>query len=104
MSGLDNVLTVVILIAFSVTKYIEKRYDNIHGINMQLNERYEDINKMAYAVLEELEKQGKKCELLELKEGRLTIIKVDEKRYKMMYKNDTTDGHEVQTIQLKLCK
>lgn len=104
MSGLDTILTAVISTAFLLTKYIEKKYDNIHGINLQLNESYNDINKMAYAVLGELEKQGKKCEILELKEGHLTIIKVDEKRYKMMYKNDTTNGYEVQTIQLKLCK
>ena len=59
---------------------------------------------MAYAALEELRNQGKKCEITEMKDGYLTIFTVDEKKYKMMYKMDTTGKCPFLLIQLKPCK
>jgi len=43
-------------------------------------------------------------EITEIKEGDLTVFTVDEKKYKMMYKIDTTGKYLFLLIQLKPCK
>ena len=97
------IICVIVLIIFS-EDFIRKNYDNRKGINLKLNKTYGKVDEMAFAVLKELKNQGKKCEITEMKEGCLTIFTVDEKKYKMMYKVDTTGKSPFLLIQLKPCK
>lgn len=97
------IIGTIYLVCF-LEDFIRKNYDNRKGLNIKINKNYEKVDEMAYAALEELKKQGKKCEITEMKEGYLTIFTIDEKKYKMMYKMDTTGMYSFLLIQLIPCK
>jgi len=104
LSLLDLLIIGIIFLACFLDDFIRKNYDNRKGFNIKLSQYYEKVDEMAYAALEELKKQGKNCEITEMKEGCFTIFTVDGKRYKMMYKRETTGMYPFLLIQLKPCK
>ncbi|GCD12136.1 hypothetical protein [Clostridium tagluense] len=56
-------IIVTILLVLFLEDFIRKNYDNRKGFNIKIDKNYEKIDEMAYAALEELKKQGKKCEI-----------------------------------------
>lgn len=78
-------------------------YDYFHGITLQLDEMYTNINEMADAVLEELKKQGRKCEIIETGNGYPKFL-IDGKKYKLIDKMACVGGAPLQSAQLKLIK
>jgi hypothetical protein len=98
------IFIIIVTMLLLIEEFLTKRYDKLNVIEIQLDYMYENEDEMAYAVLDKLKKQGNRCKITELKEGHLTIFTVEEKKYKMMYKLDTTCYYPIQTIQLKICK
>lgn len=78
-------------------------YDYIHGITLQLDEMYTNINEMADAVLEELKKRGKNCEIIEKGNGYPKFL-IDGKKYQLIDKMACVGGAPLQSAQLKLIK
>lgn len=94
------ILTVIFLMVAGYVFLVTTGYDNLKGINLQLDEMYSDTNEMACAVFAELKKQGRECEVVEMGKGYPQFL-VDGKKYLMTYKMASISGLPVQTIQLK---
>lgn len=77
--------------------------DNFKGINIQLNDVYKDNDEMTLAVVEELKKQGKKCEITKLSKSFSEVI-VDDKKYYVSARTTNIGHAPVQTVILKPVK
>lgn len=99
-----SILALVAMLAIVwYTFLVTTGYDNFKGITLQLDDMYSNTNEMACAVSDELIKQGKECEIVEMGESYPKFL-VDGKKYVMTYKMASIKGLPVQTIQLKICK
>lgn len=65
-------------------------------LSFQLDKICMNINDMAFAALEELHKQGKKAEIINMTSN-LPVFTIEDKKYKMSYSSGSF-GETVQTI------
>lgn len=94
---------ILILIAGWYTIQVVTGTDNLEGINLQLNDWYKENDKATLAVIEELKKQGKECEIVKSSKSFSEVI-VEGKKYYVSIRV-TNMGHvPMQTIQLKPLK
>lgn len=93
----------IMLVVVGYADLVTTGYDNFKGITLQLDEMYKNTGEMAYAVFEQLTKQGKECEIIEMEKGYPKFI-IDRKKYVMIHKMVSMKGFPVQVIQLKICK
>ena len=76
-------LLIMVSIMLAYAGFITLGYDNFRGITIQLDKVYKNTAEMASATFEELKKQGKECEIIEMGEGYPKFI-VDGKKYVMV--------------------
>jgi flavorubredoxin len=99
--GIISIIVMVVILGY--TGLVTTGYDNFKGINLQLDEMYTSSNEMAYAVFEELKKQGKECEIIESGKEYPRLL-INSKKYIMTSKMTSMTGFPAQTVQLKICK
>lgn len=101
------VLTIIIAIAmfaaFAYTLLVTVGYDNFSGITLELDNMYNNTREIADAVVNQLEKEGKQCEILEVGNGYPKLL-VDGKKYILTFKMASMVGFPTQVVQLKRCK
>jgi hypothetical protein len=96
-------ITIIILAVMFIVFLVTTGYDNFNGITLELDEMYTNTDEMACAVLEELKKQRRECEIIEMGKGYPKFL-IDGKKYLMTYKMASISGFPVQVIHLKICK
>ena len=94
---------VALLVVIGYTFLVTTGYENLRGINLQLDEIYKNKDEMAYAVFEKLTEQGKECEILETGKEYPKFL-INGKKYTMVHKMASMRGIPIQAIQLKICR
>jgi len=95
-----NLLLIVLIILAFYAFLVSTGTDNFKGINLHLDNMYKNNIDMAKAVLEELKKQGKKCEISRFDRNFPEFI-VEGKRYFMSSRVVAMAGIPTQVVQLK---
>lgn len=97
----DNAAFIAVILGalistWTVSKTWGTKRKNKNQLSFQLDKICMNINDMAVAALEELHKQGKKAEIINMK-CNLPVFTIEDKKYKMSYSSGSF-GETVQTI------
>jgi hypothetical protein len=103
MALVTIIITILIVITLGYIFLITIGYDNFRGITLQLDDVYTNTSEMACAVFNELRKQERECEVIEMGKGYPKFL-VDGKKYLMTYKMASIYGVPMQVVHLKLYK
>lgn len=98
-----TILGIIIVVSCVYFFLMSSRVGNFKIIRLELDDIYVNNEKMALAAIEELRKQGKKCEVIKLKKS-FSEVMVDGERYYVRPSVYGYFGFPVQTVQLKPMK
>lgn len=96
-------MSVLMFLAIGFSFFVSVGYENFRGFTIELDKFYDNTSEMAYAVIDELKRRGKQCEIVEIGKGYPKLL-VNEKKYIASYKFASVSGFPVQVIQLRPCK
>ena len=101
MSIFTIIIIILMFVAVAFSGLVSIGYNR--GINIVLDKFYTNTTEMAYATVEELKKEGKQCEILEIGNGYPKLL-VNGKKYILVNNMASAAGFPTQVIQLKIYK
>lgn len=97
------IIAILLSLVLSCLLLITVHHITTGGITLELDEMYSSINEMACAAYEELKKQGRQCEIIEIGKGYPKFL-IDGRKYFMMPRMTSVYGVPMQVVQFKMCR
>lgn len=91
---------IVMFALFYYTFLVTIGFDTFRGINIVLDDWYDNLSDISLATIDQLKKDGKDCKLLEKKGNGYPRLSVDGKVYFLRYKVASVRGFPVQVGQV----